>query len=174
MGGLSIAPQPPIKIRRSARHIATGLEVIARHPSTRRSPCANPWLALVLVLCCAVGCVQRRMTIRSNPPGAFVYIDDNQIGTTPCSTDFVYYGTRQFRLVREGYETLTVDKKISAPWYEWYGIDFFSENLVPAEIRDERTIDFDLVPQRLISPEQLVANGEQLRRGINRRRTWRL
>jgi len=105
------------------------------------------------------------MTVRSNPPGAFVYIDNHEIGVTPCSTDFVYYGTRQFRLVREGYETLTVDKKVSAPWYEWYGLDFVSENLVPTEIRDERTLDFDLVPQRLIAPEQLVANGNQLRQG---------
>jgi hypothetical protein len=103
------------------------------------------------------------MTIRSNPPGAYVYVDDYPIGTTPCATDFTYYGTRQFRLVREGYETLTIEKKISAPWYQWYGVDFVTENLVPMEIRDERSLDFTLVPQRLISNEQLVTNGQQLR-----------
>lgn len=137
--------------------------VIARHQSLRAAAVGHRLLAMVLVLCCASGCVHRRMTIRSNPPGAFVYVDDYPIGVTPCSTDFTYYGTRQFRLVREGYETLTVEKKLSAPWYQWYGVDFISENLVPMEIRDERSLDFTLVPQRLIPQEQLVANGQQLR-----------
>ena len=74
--------------------------------------CVHRLLAMAAVCCCAQSCVQRRLTIRSNPPGAYVYVDDYEIGITPCSTDFIYYGTRQFRLVREGYETLTVEKKI--------------------------------------------------------------
>ncbi|MEI6037860.1 MAG: PEGA domain-containing protein, partial [Planctomycetota bacterium] len=48
--------------------------------------------ACVSLLCASTGCVQRRMTIRSNPPGALVYVDDYQIGATPVSTDFIYYG----------------------------------------------------------------------------------
>jgi hypothetical protein len=137
--------------------------VIARQNFLRAAARRHRLLAMVLVLCCAQGCVQRRMTIRSNPPGAFVYVDDYEIGVTPCSTDFVYYGTRQIRLVREGYETLTVEKRMWAPWYDWYGIDFVTENLIPFEIRDERNLDFTLIPQKLIPQEQLVANAEQLR-----------
>ena len=60
-----------------------------------------------IVVALATGCVQRRMTIRSNPPGALVYVDDYQIGSTPVSHDFVYYGTRKIRVVKDGYETLT-------------------------------------------------------------------
>ena len=33
-----------------------------------------PWLLLACLL--TTGCVRRRMTIRSNPPGATVYVDD--------------------------------------------------------------------------------------------------
>jgi PEGA domain len=109
------------------------------------------------------GCVQRRMTIRSNPPGAYVYVDNYPIGTTPVSTDFVYYGKRQFRLVRDGFETLTVDKRVWAPWYEWFGIDFISENLIPYNIRDEQTLNFQLVPQQVPSIPQLTARSEELR-----------
>ena len=36
----------------------------------------------------SAGCVQRRMTVRSNPPGALVYVDDYQIGTTPVSVEW--------------------------------------------------------------------------------------
>src|SRR5262245_47149374 len=85
-------------------------------------------LALLSVVT-STGCVQRRMTVRSNPPGAMVYIDDYPIGTTPCSTDFTYYGTRKIRLVKDGYETLTIHQPVKTPWYQWFGVDFFSENV---------------------------------------------
>ena len=88
----------------------------------------------------ATGCVQRRLTVRSNPPGALVYVDNHEIGTTPVSTDFIYYGTRQIRLVKDGYETITLLQPVSAPWYQYFPIDFFAENVVPGEIRDERCL----------------------------------
>jgi hypothetical protein len=119
--------------------------------------------AAVVALFCIVGCVQRRMTIRSNPPGAYVYIDNYPIGVTPVATDFVYYGKRQFRLVADGYETLTVDQKVRAPWYQWFGIDFISENVIPYNIRDEQTLNFQLVPQQIPSIPELTARGEELR-----------
>ena len=118
--------------------------------------------AAVVALFCS-GCVQRRMTIRSNPPGAYVYVDNYPIGVTPVSTDFVYYGKRQFRLVRDGYETLTVEQKVPTPWYEWFGLDFVSENLVPYNIRDEQNFNFQMVPQQIPPNPQLLANAQQLR-----------
>ena len=42
---------------------------------------------------------------------------------------FIYYGTREIRLVKPGYETLTVNQPIPAPWYQIPPIDFASENL---------------------------------------------
>ncbi|MGQ9575166.1 MAG: PEGA domain-containing protein [Thermoguttaceae bacterium] len=110
------------------------------------------------------GCVQRRMTIRSNPPGAMVYIDDQQIGTTPVSTNFTYYGTRKFRLVKDGYETLTEKRTIPVPWYQYFPLDFVTENLVPGEIRDHRTLDFQLRPQKVVPTEEILERGEGLRR----------
>lgn len=109
------------------------------------------------------GCVQRRMTIRSNPPGALVYVDDYQIGTTPVSTDFVYYGTRKIRLVKDGYETLTVRQPFPIPWYEIFPLDFVSENLWPSEIRDERVVDLAMMPAAATPPEEVVARAEQSR-----------
>src|SRR3989337_2370753 len=82
------------------------------------------------------GCVRRRLAVRSNPPGALVFVDNQQIGTTPCSADFTYYGTREIRLVKPGYETLTVNQPIPTPWYQIPPLDFFSENLVPTQVQD--------------------------------------
>jgi hypothetical protein len=111
----------------------------------------------------APGCVQRRMTIRSSPPGALVYVDDYQIGTTPVSTDFIYYGTRKIRLVKDGYETLTVRQPFPMPWYQIFPLDFVTENLWPAEIRDERVVDLAMTPAAATPPESVIARAEQVR-----------
>jgi len=119
--------------------------------------------AAVLIALPAIGCVQRRMTIRSNPPGALVYVDDYQIGTTPVSHDFVYYGTRKIRLVKDGYETLTVRQPFPVPWYEIFPLDFVTENLIPWEVRDERVVDLAMQPQASAPPDLVVARAEQVR-----------
>lgn len=123
-------------------------------------------LALVVLLMPALtGCVQRRLSIRSNPPGALVYVDGYEIGRTPCSTQFTYYGKRQFRLVLDGYETLTTEQRIWFPWYQVIGVDFVAENLVPWEIRDERDLVFNMQPLRSVPTEELLENAERLRAG---------
>jgi hypothetical protein len=103
------------------------------------------------------------MTLRSSPPGAAVYVDDYQIGTTPVSHDFVYYGTRNIRMVKDGYETLTVRQPFPAPWYEYFPLDFVSENLIPWEIRDERVVDLALAPAAAVPAAEVVARAEQVR-----------
>jgi hypothetical protein len=103
------------------------------------------------------------MTVRSNPPGALVYVDDYQIGTTPVSTDFIYYGTRKIRLVKDGYETLTVRQPFPLPWYQIFPLDFVTENLWPWEIRDERVVDLAMTTTSSIPPESVVARAEQAR-----------
>lgn len=118
-------------------------------------------MAILCALAC--GCVQRRLTIRSDPPGALVYVDNFEIGTTPVSTSFIYYGTREIRLVKDGYETLTVMQPIPPPWYQIPPLDFFSENVVPGEIRDQRVFSYRLAPQMIAPPEQLLERAQQLR-----------
>lgn len=120
-------------------------------------------LCIVALLAAAPGCVRRRLTVRSNPPGAVVYVDNQQIGETPCATDFTYYGTRKIRLEKAGYETLSVKQPIPTPWYETPGIDFISENLIPLRIRDNRNVAFDLAPQRMVPASELIGRAEQLR-----------
>jgi hypothetical protein len=123
------------------------------------------WLGMLVICALTSGCVQRRLTVRSNPPGALVYVDDYPIGTTPVSTDFIYYGTRKVRVVKSGYETLTVLQPIPTPWYQYWGLDFITENLVPGEIRDERVVEYQLQPQAVVAGPQLLDRAENLRRG---------
>jgi hypothetical protein len=120
-------------------------------------------LCLLLLCVAAPGCVRRRLTVRSAPPGATVYVDDQEIGETPVSTAFTYYGTRKIQLVKDGYETLTVKQKFDAPWYQIPPLDFVSENLTTRELRDERILDFELEPQRVVPVDELLGRAQQLR-----------
>ena len=122
------------------------------------------WFALVAsLLLPSMGCVRRRLNVRTNPPGALVYVDNQQIGTTPCSVDFVYYGTREIRLVKPGFETLTVNQPIPTPWYQYPPLDFISENLIATKIRDNRTVTYNLAPQVIVPTGELVDRANLLR-----------
>jgi hypothetical protein len=138
--------------------------------SPRRSGTArfDSLLILLVLAACGLdsGCVLRRMTIRSNPPGALVYVDDYEIGVTPVSTDFIYYGQRNIRLVKDGYETLSVMQTVPPPWYQIPPLDFVAENLVPGEIRDQRTFSYQMTPQSVVPTDQLLSRAENLRRGV--------
>jgi hypothetical protein len=92
-----------------------------------------------------------------------LFVDNQQIGTTPCSVDFTYYGTREIRLVKPGYETLTVNQPIPTPWYEVPPLDFVSENLVPTRMVDHRTVAFNMQPQVIVPSDQLLDRANQLR-----------
>ncbi|KLU02353.1 putative membrane lipoprotein [Rhodopirellula islandica] len=118
-------------------------------------------ITLLFIVC--TGCVRRRMTVRTSPPGATVSVDNQLIGTSPAATSFEYYGTREVRIEREGFRTETVLRKIKPPWYQLPGLDFVSETLWPGEIRDERIIDIELVPQVIEPSEDVLNRAEALR-----------
>ncbi|MCB9920876.1 MAG: PEGA domain-containing protein [Planctomycetaceae bacterium] len=110
-----------------------------------------------------IGCLRRRMTIRTNPPGAVAFVDDQRIGVTPVSTPFTYYGTRKIQLFKDGFEPLTVKQRFDVPWYEYPPLDFIVENLWPHELRDERIVDFEMTPQQIVPNEELLGRAEMLR-----------
>ncbi len=109
------------------------------------------------------GCVRRRMTVRTNPPGATVSVDNQIIGTSPAATSFVYYGTREFRIEKDGYRTETLSRRLNPPWYQLPVLDFISESLWPGELRDERVIDVQLIPSELEKSDEVVDRADSLR-----------
>lgn len=120
-------------------------------------------VACSLVLLSAPGCVRRRLMVRTNPPGALVSVDNQIIGTSPAATPFTYHGSREIRVERDGFRTETVIQRIDPPWYEYPGLDFFSETLWPLEVRDERVVDIELVPQEVPSLETVLDRASTLR-----------
>ena len=45
-----------------------------------------------------VGCVERRVWIDSNPPGALVWLNDAQVGRTPVDVSITHHGVYDVRL----------------------------------------------------------------------------
>ncbi len=100
----------------------------------------------VAAACVLTGCVERRYTIRTDPPGALVIANGEPIGTTPVSKSYTFYGDRTFRVIKEGYQTRDVVEKFKAPWYDNLLTEFFTENLVPYTFRDEVEFNYKLDP----------------------------
>ena len=120
------------------------------------------------------GCVRRRLTVRTNPPGAVAYLDNVELGKTPISRNFDYYGIRELKLIKEGYEPYTEMIHLRAPWYQWVGLDFFSEILMPGTITDERVYPITLKPQQVVSPYDLIAEGERMKAVAHSSGTYRV
>lgn len=123
------------------------------------------WLALIVALAAAglsCGCVTRRVMITSDPP-AIVYRDGQYLGPTPVEQPFVYYGKYRYRLVADNCAPLDVEPELSTPWYQYPGIDFVFENLLPFTIRDTRTLHFELAPLERVRNDDVRAAGEALR-----------
>jgi hypothetical protein len=124
------------------------------------------WLILSVLALTAfaqTGCVERRYVIVTDPPGAVVERNGQLLGATPVDDHFVYYGKYQFKIVKPGYETLQVVQDIPPPWYEYLGIDFFSENIWPFMIIDRREFHYQLPPVMQPQINDLLREADNLR-----------
>ena len=92
------------------------------------------------------GCVYRRLTVRTNPPGAIVEVNGKRIGTSPASMDFTYYGTYEIKLSKPGFETLTIKQPVAPPWYQIPPLDAVSDNLIPVQVTNRHDFLWNLNP----------------------------
>ncbi len=121
--------------------------------------------AVIVLLIGAGGCVRRTMMIRTEPvSGARVFVNDEEIGVSPVSKDFTWYGDYDVIIRHPDYETLKTHWRLEKPWYQYPPVDFVAEVLVPVTIHDnrhERT--FTLEPRRTTTREELLGRADELR-----------
>jgi hypothetical protein len=132
-------------------------------PTTGRAYVRSLAACAALACLALTGCVDRRFIISSDPPGALVLVNGKPIGITPVDKQFTYYGKYRLTIIKDGYETLVVDQPVPTPWYEYFPLEFISENLVPWPIRDERPFHYKLEPLQVVPPEAVLSRAEQLR-----------
>jgi len=120
------------------------------------------WACCVLLALITTGCVQRRLTVNSDPPGALVYLNGDEIGRTPVTRDFTWYGTYDVTLRKEGYETLKTRGKVIAPWWQWVPFDLAAEML---PLTDRKQLSYNLRPIEgdQEDPEQMLNRAYETR-----------
>jgi hypothetical protein len=125
-------------------------------------------LATLLIAACAGGgCVQRTLQIESSPPGALVYLNGEEVGRTPMRKNFVWYGTYDVQLRKEGYHTLSRKTKVWAPWWQWPPIDLVAE-LLPLPLEDNHYARYRLKPvtEHEADPQQVLSRAKEIRQRL--------
>jgi hypothetical protein len=113
------------------------------------------------------GCVERELTINTTPQGAMVALNNEQIGQSPVTVSFNWYGDYNVRLSKDGYETLKTHRLLKGPWYDHFPFDFFAEIVWPGRIVDSYEWTFELKEQKEITREELLQNAENLKKQID-------
>lgn len=124
------------------------------------------WAFYVLTLLIGIatsGCVERRYTIRTDPPGALVIVNKEELGASPVSKSFTFYGDRDITIIADGYQTMRVQQPVKAPWWDNRVTEFFSENLIPITFRDEREFTYRLAKAGVPPTNELIGRADALK-----------
>lgn len=111
-----------------------------------------------------LGCVERTLKISSQPPGARVFVNDEEVGVTPLKFSFTWYGDYDVILRKTGYQTLKTHHRVVAPWFQWAPLDFVFEVLWPTTLRDEH-----VMPELALQPAAEPTNAELIERAVELR-----
>ncbi len=95
----------------------------------------------ILVLASTVGCIERTVTINTEPQGATVFLNDEEVGQSPVRVPFTWYGDYDIILRKEGFKTVQAHHRLHTPWYQYPFIDIVSECFIPFTIHDDHVID---------------------------------
>jgi len=118
------------------------------------------FLPLLLAGCMLTGCVRRTLRIESDPPGATVWVDGDNLGTTPAQVPFKSYGTIEVMLYKENYCVRREVVRLKPPWYAVFPIDFVTDVLLPVNFHDHKIFGFELQPLTKPDTDSLKARAQ--------------
>src|SRR4051812_49724284 len=102
-------------------------------------------VVLVAVAATLGGCVEREIQVNSDPQGALVYLNDQEVGRTPLRQDFTWYGTYDVAVRKEGYQKLKNESPGNAPSLQRIPVHFLPD-LLPFPLNDSPPPHFTLKP----------------------------
>ena len=123
-------------------------------------------IALLAGVLTQAGCVERLLTIHSDPPGAAAYLDGEKVGTTPCEVKYTWYGTRDLVLELRGYTLIRQEVTLSPPWWQIIPLDFITDVVIPITIRDKMAVAYQLEPAPVTREEvdAVLQRADELRK----------
>ena len=120
------------------------------------------WISALVACMFLTGCVERKLTINTEPQGALVILNDEEVGTSPVTVSFNWYGDYNVEIRKAGFETLRTHRKLDGPWYDRFPFDFFAQVLYPKRIVDSYEWTFKLKEKQQIGREELIRKAEEL------------
>jgi PEGA domain-containing protein len=112
----------------------------------------------------AAGCIERTVSINTEPVGATVLLNDEEVGKSPVRVPFTWYGDYDIVIRKPGYQTLKTNHNIKTPWYELPGIDLFTECLMPFTVHDDRTLNtFVLQRAQPVEKQALLQSADEMK-----------
>ena len=117
----------------------------------------------IFALFALAGCVERELTINTKPQRALVALNDEDIGESPVTVNFNWYGDYRVRISKKGYETLNTHRDLKGPWYDHFPFDFFAQIVNPNRVVDSYEWTFELSPRRQIGRDELIQNANELK-----------
>jgi hypothetical protein len=120
-----------------------------------------PAVLLVLVLLCS-GCMERQLTVKTEPADALVVLNDEEIGYSPVTINFEWYGDYNVRISKKGYQTLQTHRNLKRPIRDRFPFDLFVDALWPKRVVDKYEWTFQLVPYEAPERQDLIDSAVSL------------
>ena len=117
---------------------------------------------LVIAMLTTAGCIERTLTITSDPPASLVYLNGQEIGRTPVTRDFLWYGNYEVTISHPGFEALNTTQWVSPPLCQIIPLDLVTE-LSPFQFKDHQTFHYTLAPLPPLDTEALLKRAQQLK-----------
>lgn len=119
------------------------------------------------VLASAGGCVEQELQVDTNPDGALVFMNDQEVGRTPIRRPFTWYGTYDVVVRKEGYQTLRTKAPVIAPAWNWVPFDLLATAL-PIRFTDTQRLKFELKPdnESVVDPDRMIRGSRELQQQL--------
>lgn len=126
-----------------------------------RAPGALPVRLAAAAALLAAGCVRRELSVTSEPPGALVTINGEELGPTPVSgVRFVHYGVWRVELRLDGHRTVIDAVAVHPPLWDRMGLDLLA-GLAPWTVRDRRSFHYRLDPVEAAGKEEALGRARE-------------
>jgi len=125
--------------------------------------------ALVLGSTGGAGCVPRHLVIESEPAGAEVTLNYQDVGRTPLELPFTYHGKYAVTFRKAGYQAKTVLWSVHPSPARRFPFDLFTEALGGTLGPERQVLAVELEPAVPLTREEAFRRAEEARRELEQR-----
>ena len=119
-------------------------------------------VAITVAAAFLTGCVERQLTINTQPKDAMVILNDEQLGLSPVTVSFNWYGVYNIRITKDGYETLKTHRRLKRPLHDYFPFDFFAQCLNPQKIVNSYEWTFEMAEKQYPDRQELIDKADAL------------